>query len=31
MSVKKEKIYSPEFRESSVKLAMESKNTIALD
>jgi len=29
MSVLKEKIYSPEFRESSVKLAMESKNTIA--
>ena len=29
MSVKKEKIYAPEFRESSVKLAMESKNTIA--
>jgi transposase len=29
MSVKREKIYSPEFRESSVKLAMESKNTIA--
>jgi len=29
MSVRREKKYSPEFRESSVKLALESKNTIA--
>jgi transposase len=29
MSVKREKTYSLEFRESSVKLAMESKNPIA--
>ena len=29
MSVRREKIYSPEFRESSVRLALESKNTIA--
>jgi transposase len=29
MSDKKQKIYSPEFRESSVKLAIESKSPIA--
>ena len=29
MSVNKENIYTQEFRDSSVKLAMESKNTIA--
>lgn len=29
MSDKKVKIYAPEFKESSVKLAMESKSTIA--
>lgn len=29
MSTKREKIYAPEFRESSAKLALESKNTIA--
>ena len=29
MSVNKEKIYDPEFRESSVRLAIESKNSIA--
>ena len=29
MSVNREKIYSPEFRESSAKLAIESRNTIA--
>ncbi len=28
MSVNREKVYAPEFRESSVKLAIESKNTI---
>lgn len=28
MSVKREKMYTAEFRESSVKLALESKNTI---
>lgn len=29
MSVNRERIYTAEFRESSVKLALESKNTIA--
>lgn len=29
MSDKSEKTYAPEFRESSAKLALESKNTIA--
>jgi transposase len=29
MSVKSEKIYAREFKESSVKLALESENTIA--
>jgi transposase len=29
MSAKREKIYTAEFKESSVKLALESKNTIA--
>ena len=28
MSVKNKKTYTPEFKESSVKLALESKNTI---